>query len=890
VLPPGLALAPTTGVISGAVSDLSGIGTANVQITAKNSDSSATASLAIVVTASVVGAVPAPVVFWASDPIRPDETVMAIAGNTSSASTAQMVALSDGPAGSPLDAMPPIPFMATVATLQASATSVKFLVPATYATGLYAFQVVEQGNPSDIGFLNRPAISFLLGDEGDSASPSGWIEVHGRNLGMKGGTPTLALVSGSSVYPLSPTAFAGNDNYCQRFAVTGVPSGTYEVYEHNGFGGPLGWAKLSGFLGAPITTFAVAAPPSWPSTVFNVGAPTGSGDDGLISAAIASATTNGGGVIQLHAGTYGLSNAIVLPNLVTLSGAGMTSTTLSWTTSPASGNLISAVTSPQYQNNHPVPGAFSVSNLTINAPSTFDGTAILRDGSVVPATFSNLTINLPEAKASMSSPVLNVQSIVLRETRNTTISNCTFNSWNNVFIRDNAEYTRVENNNFNWHETSLMEGGNSGSLVLYGNTFTLQGNALSNYYTNNDNPGMWFTGAYPFAYTSGGFHRGIYFGHNTTQHSATPPVYSVSAPYLTSDSADGFTTDLPEVFYAGGISSVSGTTVTLAGTTLAASGNFYTLNGAVLKVEGGTGAGQWATITSSNAITSATNATPVVLAYTGNMPVANGQQVAVHTATPELPSGGVYYAKTTGYPSGQLALYTDSALTNAAPAAFSAGMVNGLLMPSSDTASVFTIDHPLAIAPDATSKVTIVTYSGDLLFDGNTYNFMPTNQDYYVAMDSLKVNNTYASAEPSGSWSTVLGGEIIWSGLFYGLPLSAWHLQMLGNTNNSGVTTFLTMAGPVYAGWSSVPVQDYQVMRDNVDTGPGQTLLELHAPGSGVLMSDIVLEHNTVHGLSAGETSDQGTLSGILIRSNGAASPTAHGKAVNAQAGILYTP
>jgi hypothetical protein len=60
-------------------------------------------------------------------------------------------------------------------------------------------------------------------------------------------------------------------------------------------------------------------------------------------------------------------------------------------------------------------------------------------------------------------------------------------------------------------------------------------------------------------------------------------------------------------------------------------------------------------------VTAAINATPVVLSAT--YPLWNGQQVEISGIGGNTAANGIYYAQTSGYPSGQFALYQDAGLT-----------------------------------------------------------------------------------------------------------------------------------------------------------------------------------------------------------------------------------
>lgn len=98
--------------------------------------------------------------------------------------------------------------------------------------------------------------------------------------------------------------------------------GEYELFAHNGHGGPLGWSD-------PITVEVAIADP-WPDTVFAVEAylQRYSNFDDAVAAALRDIDDNGGGVLLFDARTYQPTRTIVVPPRTVLRGAGMERTRL----------------------------------------------------------------------------------------------------------------------------------------------------------------------------------------------------------------------------------------------------------------------------------------------------------------------------------------------------------------------------------------------------------------------------------------------------------------------------------------------------------------------------------------------------------------------------------
>ena len=214
---------------------------------------------AICVAAGRAGA--APVVFWASDPIRPGETVLVSGEGFGERPSVEVWRLGDGPAETS-SAKPPIRPAQTeqAKVVQPGDKSLKFLVPGSLKPGLYAYRL-SAGGASTQGLLNRPAVWWALGDGGTFATPGGSVRFFGKNLarpGQERGKVTLLLQG-----PRSVRLTAQADCYAGQCALPrDLPTGEYQLLVHSGCGGAAGWSEA--------ITLRLERPKPWPAKVFNV--------------------------------------------------------------------------------------------------------------------------------------------------------------------------------------------------------------------------------------------------------------------------------------------------------------------------------------------------------------------------------------------------------------------------------------------------------------------------------------------------------------------------------------------------------------------------------------------------------------------------------------------
>lgn len=280
-----------------------------------------------------------PRVFWASDPVRPDETVLVHGSDLGSAHAVVEMARLDDTASATPGEMSQLKDWTSLPVLQGSEQSLKFVVPAAFKPGVFAYRITVSGQTTQPLLLNAPDPWWLQGDEGEAATPGGWLRVMGSSLNLAGHSKArLEPLSGEPVELPSVAA----DSYALKFDLpASLKTGSYTVRVHNGSGGSAAW-RVAG-------TVTVIAAPVVPAEVFSVLDFYGADavkqmrkslvkytqpidrTEGIL-AALKKAKENGGGVVYFPAGRYTINGALDLPEHTILRGEGMGLVTLWWGT------------------------------------------------------------------------------------------------------------------------------------------------------------------------------------------------------------------------------------------------------------------------------------------------------------------------------------------------------------------------------------------------------------------------------------------------------------------------------------------------------------------------------------------------------------------------------
>lgn len=281
----------------------------------------------------VAAASAVPVVFWASDPVQPDDTVLVTGSGFGRAPRVSLLPLERGVSPRlPGELVWPMDREAkTLEAQQGTDESLKLTLPAAAEAGAWLCRIADPatGDVSAPFRLNCPTVYWLQGDQGvGQGSPGGWLRLFGRCLGGIGGGVSSVLLladTGGARHELAPEQAGLWEVRC-RLPVAVTP-GSWQVFVHNGWGGSRGWTAAG--------TLTLAPPAAWPAAVFNVrdyGA-SGLGDYGDLSgiqAAVNDAEKAGGGIVYLPRGRYLFEGTLRLPRHTVLRGAGRELTALCW--------------------------------------------------------------------------------------------------------------------------------------------------------------------------------------------------------------------------------------------------------------------------------------------------------------------------------------------------------------------------------------------------------------------------------------------------------------------------------------------------------------------------------------------------------------------------------
>jgi hypothetical protein len=325
-----------------------------------------------------------PVVFWASDPVLPNDTVMAIGANMAQVQSVSVARLPDDVVAGVISAEQPKSLSwVVIKPLQVNATSCKFVVPANWKPGVYRYRLNAPAGDSPIQPINSPDVWWKQGDLGDDASPGGWLRVFGKCLNI-GGTSRIELRSQIG-RPILLKA-APSDGYSLQFSIPeSLQPGSYAVRIHNGAGGNAAWSAAG--------TLNVRKPSPWPQNIYNVmdfyGASaeaeiertTGKGSAAVdrtdaINAALKKAASNGGGIVFFPEGSYSYKGVLEVPANTVLRGAGMGLVSVWW---GAGGYALDGGSNQRrLDDNYGAPpnliagGAYGLEDMTVILPRQYD--------------------------------------------------------------------------------------------------------------------------------------------------------------------------------------------------------------------------------------------------------------------------------------------------------------------------------------------------------------------------------------------------------------------------------------------------------------------------------------------------------------------------------------
>ncbi len=265
---------------------------------------------------SYLQATEVPKIFWASSPVKPNETVIIQGGNFSEAAKIEIAQLDDG-AAPPLTNTNLKLNWEEAQILQMNLSSIKFLIPDEWKLGVYACRIVDEKKESDIYWLNAPDVWWTQGNKGENPSTEGWLRIMGN---------CFLLDSLNRFNPMVKIKNSGGDflnlpiTDASRFDINvslpgNIEEGEYELFVHNGYGGSKGWQN-----GGKIV---VATKKELPPKIYNVK------KIGLKNALVA-LKKDGGGVLYFPSGEYKMDSSLIIPDNVTIRGEAMELSVIYW--------------------------------------------------------------------------------------------------------------------------------------------------------------------------------------------------------------------------------------------------------------------------------------------------------------------------------------------------------------------------------------------------------------------------------------------------------------------------------------------------------------------------------------------------------------------------------
>ena len=268
-----------------------------------------------------------PAAVWWSAPVAPGELVQVHGGAWGTNSVVEMVSVRNGSSKNPRPAeRPDFRKAQRIRPVKVTETGVCFEYPRAFEAGLAACRIIsETGAASDPFVLNEPVAWWIQGDLGGDASPGGWLRLFGRCLSRDSKarvvltTPERRIelkLTKADIWSLDATL------------PSDFPVGTYSVYVHSGDGGQDGWRNAGSVNIRPYQEV-------WKTDRFDVtrfGAIPNDGlDDTLaLQAALAMATTNGGGTVYLPRGRFQCNGTLRIPERTLFRGESRETTSLYW--------------------------------------------------------------------------------------------------------------------------------------------------------------------------------------------------------------------------------------------------------------------------------------------------------------------------------------------------------------------------------------------------------------------------------------------------------------------------------------------------------------------------------------------------------------------------------
>ncbi len=187
-----------------------------------------------------------PVIFWYSDPICPDETVVVSGGGFLKESIIELFYLKDDeevPEPDNLEFKIKTEEWTSIGPIQRSEHSLKAIIPANWKQGIFACRVRNGKQTSNIVFLNFPDSWWFQGDGGLSAARAGgWLRIMGKSLDFSGKSIVCLRAADGSITKLNPESMTCYNLFLKIPGT--LNKGKYEILVHNGYGGSFGYKNI----------------------------------------------------------------------------------------------------------------------------------------------------------------------------------------------------------------------------------------------------------------------------------------------------------------------------------------------------------------------------------------------------------------------------------------------------------------------------------------------------------------------------------------------------------------------------------------------------------------------------------------------------------------------
>lgn len=225
-----------------------------------------------------------------------------------------------------------------VTIVQKTEESIKFTLPNDIGNGIYAVKLFGYDGSELVIYLNAPNLEYYVGDEGKTVTAGKTLQVVGKNLAPKyydnGGTDTKVYLKNKSTKKL--TELEIEEVKSVYSLVARVPSdfdnGDYELWLYNGYGDSSCWS-------IPLNVkVADDVRSSWKKKFINIKeAPySATGEQSqdatpLVIQAIEELYQAGGGTLYLPEGVYRLTQQIVIPENIIITGESEEKTNIFYT-------------------------------------------------------------------------------------------------------------------------------------------------------------------------------------------------------------------------------------------------------------------------------------------------------------------------------------------------------------------------------------------------------------------------------------------------------------------------------------------------------------------------------------------------------------------------------